>query len=390
MLQRYLKLAIPKGQSIFLWGARKTGKSTYLKMSFPKAKYIDFLKSDILFHYLNAPHKLREEVEAMSNKELEQPIILDEIQKIPILLDEIHWLIENTSAYFILCGSSARKLKRGAANMLGGRAWRFNFYPLTYIEIPKFNLLHALQNGLIPAHYQKASAKRELKAYVMDYLKEEIQAEGLVRNLPAFSRFLEALAYTHGQQVVYSNIASDCGVHASTVKEYFQILIDTLIGYEVLPYRKKVGRDIITATPKFYLFDTGVVNALANRQITELKGAQAGEAFEHYMFMELMAYRELNELEYKICYWRTQKGLEVDFILGHGDVAIEIKISKNVEGQDVKGLIAFCEEHKPRFAFVVCQAPNKRKITVLEGTDIIIMPWREFLDTLWAGKIIKV
>lgn len=387
VLSRYLNLSLPVGQSAFLWGARKTGKSTYLKRCYPSAKYYDFLKSDSLMRYTQEPYLFREEVLALDEEDLQQPIILDEIQKVPRLLDEVHWLIENTSAYFILCGSSARKLKRGAANLLGGRAWRFTFYPLVFQEIPDFNLLHALNNGLIPAHYVKSSAKRELKAYVQDYLKEEIQAEGLVRNLPAFARFLDAVGYTHGEQVVHTNIARDCGVHASTVKEYFQILVDTLIGYELLPYAKKVGRDIITATPKFYLFDVGVANALAGRGVTALKGSDAGRSFEHYIFMELMAYRELNELDYKIRYWRTQKGLEVDFVLGQGAVAIEVKINRQVARQDVKGLVAFSQEHKPKRALVVSQDLSKRRLLVEGGTDILVLPWKDFLSLLWAGEI---
>lgn len=388
MFERYLQLDLPRGQSAFLWGARKTGKSTYLKRRYPTSKYYDFLQTDTLMQFTQTPQLLREQVLALDDEIIALPIILDEIQKVPMLLNEVHWLIENTDAYFILCGSSARKLKRGAANLLGGRAWRFSFYPLSYIEIPEFNLQHALRNGLIPAHYAKPSAERDLKAYVVDYLKEEIQDEGLTRNLPAFSRFLDALAYSHGEQVNHSNIARDCGVNASTVKAYFQILVDTLIGYEIYPFAKKVGRDIITATPKFYLFDVGIVNFLANRHITELKGTAAGDAFEHYIFMELIAYKELNELNIDINYWRTKTGLEVDFILNRGEIAIEVKISSSVKTDKLKGLIAFAQEHQPNHAIVVSLDPARRKITIEGGTDIIIMPWQEFLEKLWAKEII--
>ena len=387
MYNRYLKLDLPTGQSAFLWGARKTGKSTYLKDHFPQAKYFDFLQTDIAITYTRAPYLFREQILELTPTELSQPIILDEIQKVPMVLDEVHWLIENSDAYFILCGSSARKLKRGAANLLGGRAWRFNFYPLTYKEIPDFDLKKALNNGLIPSHYLQESARRDLIAYVQVYLKEEIQAEGLTRNLPAFSRFLDAVAYSHGQQINHSNIARDCGVNASTVKAYYQILVDTLIGYEIFPYSRKVRRDIITATPKFYLFDVGIVNALTNRDISELKGPAAGEAFEQFIFMELIAYIGLEELNIEINYWRTKTGLEVDFIINRGRIAIEVKISNLVKKDKLKGIIAFSEEHKPEQAIVVSLDSLRRRIPVADGTDIIIMPWQEFLDKLWEKKI---
>lgn len=387
MLQRYLQLNLPVGQSAFLWGARKTGKSTYLRQCYPDAVYYDFLKTDTYITFNQSPHLLREQVMEFSQQQLAQPIILDEIQKVPMVLNEVHWLIENTSAYFILCGSSARKLKRGAANLLGGRAWRFTFYPLVYPEISDFNLIHALNNGLIPSHYLKESAARDLNAYVKDYLKEEIHDEGLTRDLPAFARFLDAVAFSHGGQINHSNIARDCGVHASTVKAYFQILVDTLIGYEIYPFARKVGRDIITATPKFYLFDVGIVNALTNRQIPELKGPAAGDAFEHYIFMELMAYKELQELNIDICYWRTKTGLEVDFVLNRGKVAVEVKVSSEVKKDKLKGLIAFSQEHQPEHALVVSLDEKRRRIEVEGGTDILILPWREFLQMLWNKEI---
>ena len=386
--KRYLNLELPKGQSAFLWGARKTGKSTYLETHFPDATYYDFLKTDTLISLTNEPHLLREQVLSMEEAELEQPIILDEIQKVPMVLNEVHWLIEHTDAYFILCGSSARKLKRGAANMLGGRAWRYKFYPLVYPEIPDFDLLHALNNGLIPAHYAVEDATKALDAYVKDYLREEIQEEGVTQNLPAFSKFLEALSFSHGQQIKYANIARDCAVSANTVKSYFQILIDTLIGYNVYPFAKKVGRDIITATPKFYMFDLGIVNHLSSRNVTVLKGTAAGDAFEHYIFMELMAYRELNEKRYEINYWRTKSGLEVDFILGNGRIAIEVKIANNVAKQHIKGLIEFSKDYQPEKSIVVSLDPRRRKLVQDDGTDIVIMPWQEFLEKLWAHEII--
>lgn len=227
---RAFELDLPSGQSAFLWGARKIGKSTYLRQKFPEAVRYDLSNSDLYFRLLKEPHQIRQEILELPQASLKHPIIINNIQKIPALLDEIHWLIENTDAHFILCGSSARKLKKGAANLLGGRAWRFTFYPLVFPEINDFDLLKALNNGLVPSHYLSSNPNRSLSAYVQGYLKEEIIAEGLVQNLPAFARFLDAVGFSHGQITNYTNIASDCAVDAKTIKAYYQILIDTLIG----------------------------------------------------------------------------------------------------------------------------------------------------------------
>lgn len=386
--KRLLKMELPPRQSAFLWGARKTGKSYYLKEHFSKSIRYDLLETDLYLKLAKEPHLLREEVLALSRASLKYPIIIDEIQKIPQLLDEVHWLIENTEAKFILCGSSARKLKKVAANLLGGRAWRYSFYPLVFKEIPEFNLLHALNSGLIPSHYLSSDIKRSLKAYIADYLTHEIQGEGVTRNLPAFARFLDSLAFGHGTLLNYSNIARECAIDAKTVKEYYQILIDTLLGYYVFPYQKRKNREIISSTPKFYLFDVGVVNALMKRSILTLEGPAAGEAFEHYIFMELIAYRGINNLDYEISFWRTKTGLEVDFILDEAKVAVEVKISKNPSKRDLKGLIAFQEEHSPKKAIVVCLVPRPRLLKLENGSDILMLPWQVFLEELWKGKII--
>jgi predicted AAA+ superfamily ATPase len=225
--KRLLKMDLPHGQSAFLWGARKTGKSFYLHQCFPASRYINLLETDLYYRYLKSPHLLREDLSSLTDEEKSHPVIIDEVQKIPILLDEVHSLIENQGIAFILCGSSARKLKRGASNLLGGRAWRYPFFPLVYPEIESYDLKRAMTHGLIPQHYLLEQPRRALKAYVQDYLKEEIQAEGLVRQLPAFNRFLEAMAYSAGGLLNYQNIARDCGVSGHTVREYCQILEDT-------------------------------------------------------------------------------------------------------------------------------------------------------------------
>lgn len=386
-LKRLLKMDLPRHQSAFLWGARKTGKSTFLAKHFSHSIRYDLLKTDELTRLQVAPHLLREELIALTKDQRKYPVIIDEVQKAPALLDEVHWLIENEKIGFILCGSSARKLKRSAANLLGGRAWRFQFYPLVYSEIPHFDLLRAFKNGLLPANYLSNQPGRMLRAYVVDYLTEEIQAEGLVRSLPKFARFMDLVGFTNGKMLNFSNLARDVGVDAKTIKEYYQILVDTLIGYYVEPFHKKIKRDLIQSVPKFYLFDVGIANHLRHRTINILKGEEAGESFEHFILTELVAYLGLKELDIPINYWRSKSGLEVDFVLGNGNVAIEVKISSNIALSDLKGLVAFCEDYQPRKAFVVCQVPRKRVIATIGKTKIEVLPWREFLDLLWAEKI---
>ncbi|HEU5281480.1 MAG TPA: AAA family ATPase [Gammaproteobacteria bacterium] len=384
--QRYLKMALPAGQSAFLWGARKTGKSTLLASEFSDSIFYDLLKTDEYARLLASPHLLREELLAASSDDLKKPVIIDEVQKIPALLNEVHWLIENKKIAFILCGSSARKLKRGAANLLGGRAWKYHFYPLVYPEVPNLDLLRVFKHGLLPSHYLSEHPDKMLRAYTTDYLAEEIQAEGLVRNLPKFAKFMELVGYTNGQMLNYSNIARDVGVDAKTIKEYYQILADTLIGYYLEPFHKKVKRDLIQATPKFYLFDVGVANYLQHRQVNVLKGDEAGLSFEHYLCMELTAYLGLNDINTPLQYWRSKTGLEVDFVLHQGRMAVEAKLSADVTLGDVPGLVAFVEDYQPTYAFVVCQAPRKRLLTTIGKTDIIVLPWQEFLAELWGKR----
>lgn len=211
----------------------------------------------------------------------------------PQILDEVHWLIENKKIQFILCGSSARKLKRGHANLLGGRAWRYELFPLTFAEIPNLNLLKAINHGLVPVHNTQSEeeCKKSLISYVQDYLKEEVFNEGLTRNVPAFSRFFDIVGYSHGELVNYSNISRECGVDAKTIKEYYQILCDTLLGRNIEPFKKRQRRDVIIKMPKFYLFDVGVAGLLTKRSIPEEKGIEFGKAFEHFIFMEIVAYK---------------------------------------------------------------------------------------------------
>jgi predicted AAA+ superfamily ATPase len=383
-IKRMLNIALPKNQSAFLWGPRKIGKSIYLRDAFSESLYYDFLKTDIALEFIKRPSLLREQVLAKDVSFLKHPIILDEVQKVPQILDEVHWLIENKKLNFILCGSSARKLKRGKANLLGGRAWRYEMFPLVTEELKDINLLRVLNRGMIPDHYLKDDYEKSLRSYVQDYLKEEVFAEGLTRNIPAFARFFDTVGYTHGELTNYSNIARDCGVDAKTIREYYQILSDTLLGRMVEPFKKRQSRQIIVKTPKFYLFDVGVAGAIVKRHLSEERGEAFGRAFEHFIFMEIVAHASYSELNYAIHYWRTKSGLEVDFILGGGEVSIEVKGQSHVENRDLRPLAAFMDEYRPNKALIVCNEREERVVGKIK-----ILPWRRFLEELWGGRIIS-
>jgi predicted AAA+ superfamily ATPase len=328
---------------------------------------------------------LREECLAagLTGETQKDPIIIDEVQKLPALLDEVHWLIENKGLRFILCGSSARKLKRDHGNLLGGRAVRYELFPFVYREIPDFSLENALNHGLIPSIYPSEISERLKQSYVSDYLKEEIAAEALIRNMPAFSRFLEIASMSNGELLNYQNIASECGVSAPTVKEYFQILYDTLIGRTLPAYRKRSKRRIILA-PKFYFFDIGIVGFLAKRGKVEPGSELFGRAFEHFIYSEIIAHSSYSELFYPVTYWRTASGFEIDFVLGDSEVAIEVKSSNLIHNRHLKGIQAYKEEHKAKRYIVVSLDPAPRKTQ--DGIEIL--PWKNFLDNLWENRII--
>jgi uncharacterized protein len=383
-IERVLRIALPARQSAFLWGPRKTGKSTWLRSAFPESLTFDLLQTDLMLELAKRPALLRERLLATPPEMLRSPVILDEIQKVPQLLDEVHWLIENRGLSFILCGSSARKLKRGGVNLLGGRAWRYEMRPLVSIEVRDLDLLQALNRGLVPAHYLGPGYRRSLEAYVVDYLKEEVFDEGLTRNVAAFSRFFEAVGYSHGDLTNYANIARDCGVDAKTVKEYYQILVDTLLGTFVEPWKRRQERQVIGKSPKFYLFDVGVAGALTRRRIAEERGESFGRALEHFVLMEIQAHRSYRELGYGIHFWRTKSGLEVDFVLGDGEVGVEVKGTSRVDASDLRSLRAFVTDHRPRHAILVC---NERAPRLVEGIEIL--PWREFLARLWGGRVLS-
>jgi len=377
--KRYLTLEEAKNDSVFLWGARQAGKSTLLKSLFPDARYYDLLKNEEFVRLNQHPEYLRQELSDHPQGEL---VIIDEVQKIPALLDEVHWLITNRNIRFILCGSSARKLKRGNANMLGGRALRTVLFPFVSAEISNFNLDHALNHGMLPRHYLIENPSRRIEAYISNYLIEEIKAEALTRNLATFNRFMEIAAISCGEQLNFNNIASECGVSSPTIKEYFTILEDTMLGYMIPAFRKKAKRRLVMS-PRFYYFDIGITNFLLKRNRLTQGSPEYGKAFEHFIILELVAYLEYTNSRAELTYWRTSSGLEVDAVLGDANVAIEIKSAREIQNHHLKGLKAFAEEYPGARKILVSNEKYARRVN-----DIELIPAYPFLEQLWNGSII--
>ncbi len=373
------KLQIIEDESVFLFGARQTGKTTLLMQQFPDAVYYDLLDTDLLLRLRLRPSILREMLEKKPEGTL---VIIDEIQQVPELLNEIHLLMNRYGFRFILCGSSARKLRRQGVNTLGGRAVPQYLFPFVSAEIPDFDIDTAVNNGMMPRCYLSKNPQNLLKAYVAIYLKEEIQAESLVRNLKNFSRFLEVAAITDGEMVNYQNIAQDCGISSNTIKEYFQILEDTLLGFYIPAYAKTIKRKIVQA-PRFYLFDVGVTNYLLGRKDLKRGSVEYGHAFEHFVVQELVAYLSYTDNSNRISYWRTYTQIEVDVILGDAKVAIEIKSAEEVMSKHLKGLKAFREEYPEARLMVVSLDKLSR---TADGIEIVYI--YDFLKMLWMGEII--
>ena len=381
MLKRILNLSEIAEDSLFLWGPRQTGKSTLLHQLFPDAPYYDLLKSDEYAKYKIKPSRLRDECMMLEEGQL---VIIDEVQKIPELLDEVHWLMTNRGLHFILCGSSARKLRRSGVNLLGGRAIRKVMHPLVSQEIPDFDLDRAVNFGMLPRHYLVAAPQKRIQAYVGDYLQQEIIAEALVRNLDSFTRFMEVAAISDGEMVNYTKIASECGVSAKTVKEYFAILQETLVGLFVPAYTKTIKRRVQVA-PKFYYFDVGITNFLLHRSTLTRGTAEFGHAFEHLIMQELSAYLDYSDAMKSLTFWHTMNNAyEVDAVIGDAEVAIEIKSSDNITSSHLKGLKAFSEEHPDCKLLVVSLEERPRMMNGVE-----IWPATLFLQRLWSGKVVS-
>ena len=379
-LTRILRMEEVQEDSVFFWGARQTGKSTLLKMLFPDAVYYDLLRSDDFARLNLNPSVLREECAMLDEDSI---VIIDEVQKIPALLDEVHWLMTNRNLKFILCGSSARKLRRCGANLLGGRAIRKVLFPLVSGEIPDFNIERALNNGMLPRHYLIADATKRLQAYVGDYLQQEIVAEAIVRRIDSFTRFLQVAALSDTEIVNYTNIAQDCGVSSKSVKEYFSILEETMLGYMIPAFAKVVKRKLV-ASPKFYYFDVGIPNYLLNRIPLRPGTVDYGHALEHLICQELKAYLAYKCNDKPLSYWHTSDNrYEVDFVIGDAEVGIEVKSSSDIASSELKGLRAFGEEHPNAKLIVITMGQRPRLSNGIE-----IWPAKDFLHKLWDGKIL--
>lgn len=377
MINRICLLNNELDDSIFLFGARQTGKSTALRQQFPNDIYIDLLDTDIRNRLTKRPGLL---YEMLKDKPEGTLAIIDEIPEVPELLNEVHRLISEKNLRFILCGSSARKLKRKGTNTLGGRALPVYFFPFVSAELPDLDIDRAVNYGMIPSHYLAKNPIRRLAAYIDVYLKEEIKEESLVRNLTAFQRFLEVAAICDGEMINNNNIAQECGVSATTVSSYFDILEDTLIGYRIPAYTRVVQRRLIQA-PRFYYFDVGIVNHLLHRGELVRGTPQYGHAFEHLVVQELIAYMSYTHQEEKLSYWRTYTGIEVDIVIGDARVAIEIKSVEEVLNKHLKGLKAFGEEHPNSHRVIVSLDIIPRRIG-----DIECIPVKEFFTRLWAHE----
>ena len=377
MLERILNINNELDSSIFLFGGRQTGKTTILHQQFPDAIFIDLLKTSIKNRFRHNPSLLYDTLQDKTEGTL---VIIDEIPEVPELLNEVHRLIVDRRLLFILCGSSARKLKRKGHNTLGGRAIPVYLYPLVSAEIPDFDIDRAVTYGMIPSHYLAKSPLRLLSAYIDVYLKEEVKEEALVRSLAAFHRFLEVAAISDGKIINNNNIAQECGVHATTVSSYFDILEDTLLGYRIPAFSKVMKRRLVQA-PRFYYFDVGVANHLLHRKELIRGTAEYGHAFEHLVIQEIYAWLHYSHSEEKLSYWRTYTGIEVDAVIGDARMAIEIKSVEEVFARHLKGLKAFGEEHPDCRRMIVSLDVLNRRMGDVECIYVV-----DFLKNLWAGK----
>ncbi|MBI4358303.1 MAG: ATP-binding protein [Candidatus Omnitrophica bacterium] len=375
IIRRRLDLKLPSGKSAFLWGPRKVGKTFWIEHHLPEATVLDFLKSEVFAEFSARPELLREKF--IHHKGL---IVIDEVQKVPAILNEVQWLIDHKKIAFLLTGSSARKLRRGQANLLGGRAWRYTMVPLSFMEVQGFDLEKVAISGLLPPHFLSPDPLADIRAYVADYLKEEIASEALVQNIPDFSEFLRIAALTSSELLNYVNVGRECGVSHKVVRRYFDILEDTYLGFRIKPWRKSKNRRMIL-TEKFYLFDVGIANYLARRRPL-LGSSEFGKSFEHYILMELRAYQAYKNPDLPIHFWRTASGQEVDFIVGDRELAVEIKASRRVHEGDIRGLMALREDGPVKKRVVVSLEKEPRWLS--SGIDVL--PWKIFLERLWSGE----
>ena len=370
MFERSLVLPESGTATFFLWGPRQVGKTTLLRHTYPDAVWIDLLKADEYRKYASNPERLREELLALPDVTGRQ-VVVDEVQKVPALLDEVHWLHEAHGIQFALCGSSARALRRRGVNLLGGRALRYELTGLRATELGKaFDLDRMVNNGWLPRIYASDRPRRLLDAYVGDYLQQEIAAEGLVRSLPVFSNFLAAAALSDAGIVNMTNIARECGVSGQTVKNHFEILVDTLVGSWLPAYTARPKRRVIQA-PKFYFGDVGVVNHLAKRGPLERGSDLYGQAFESWVHHELRSFVLTHDTSVSLTYWRLASGIEVDFVLDDLSLAIEAKATASVADHHLRGLRQLAVDQPTVERRVIVCLERKRRVT---KDDILVLP----------------
>ncbi len=377
MYQRFLNLSnLLEMKSFFLFGPRATGKTTLIANSLQNAYVFDLLEADTYARLLKRSSIIDETVTDPT-----RVVVIDEIQKLPSLLDEVHRLIQKRRLKFLLTGCSARKLKRGAANLLAGRAWKAELFPLSFCEISEFNLERYLNRGGLPDAYLSEHYHEELASYASLYLREEIQAEAITRNVQAFAEFLDLIALSNGAEINFESLASDCQISTSTLKNYVQILEDTLIGFRLPAYTKTKKRKAISRS-KFYLFDVGVVNSLCKRGEIVVGGELFGPAFEHFIILEMRTYLSYTRSPLQLNYWRSTSQFEVDLVIDKL-CAIEIKSTKLVVDKHMKGLRAFKEDGLVKRYIMVSLDSDKR----ITADGIEIFPWKMFLTELWQGTL---
>ena len=365
-------------KSFFLFGPRSTGKSTIVKQQMADtAGIIDLLDSRYFLRLSRSPHDLEDIVNALDMN----LIVIDEIQRVPELLNEVHRLIEDRKIRFLLTGSSARKLKRGQANLLAGRVWEARFFPLTRKEIPDFNLEKYLRYGGLPSVYLSEYPEEELDAYVNTYLKEEIMAEGLIRNLPPFARFLKSISMASGEVLNFTKLGNDCQVASSTVREYVSLLEDTLVGFLLPAWTESKKRKAIKSG-KFYFFDPGITHTLSGTRILDRNSDLYGKSFELFMAMELRAYLSYHRIKLPLSFWRSTQGHEIDFLIGD-EMAIEVKATEHVTNNDYKGLKTLSEESVFSDLYLVSQDHIQTR-----KENIHTIYWEDFLERLWQGELI--
>ena len=365
----------PKNKSFFLFGPRGTGKTTWVKKSFPKALYLDLLEAELYTMLLANPQRLENLIPPKSK----EWIIIDEVQKIPELLNEVHRLIEKNKYKFILTGSSARKLRRKGHNLLGGRALTYSMYPLSIQELGKdFDIKKSLHYGHLPSAYSEKNPKKYLESYVKTYLDEEIRQEGLTRNLSAFSRFLESASFSQGSVLNISSISRECGVERKVVENYFNILEDLLIAYKLPVFTRKSKRRMISH-PKFYFFDVGIFRTIRPKGPLDQPEEIDGPALETLFLQEIKAFNDYKDLEYKMFYWRTSNNVEVDFILygPKGLFAFEIKRSPRISKDSFTGLKAFLKDYPMAKAFYLYNGTRQ-----LYQDNIKIIPLKNFFKNI--------